>query len=62
MRQLEVDAHIAANALWAVMLLTIAGFGTAIFYGFHTEPLLSFPSTQTLSSHDQVVCLHRKKS
>jgi uncharacterized membrane protein len=55
MRQLEVDAHIRrTNALWAVMLLTIAGFGTAIFYGFHTGALVvRFPSAQTFSSHDQ---------
>jgi hypothetical protein len=55
MRQLEVDAHIRrTNALWAVMILAIAGFGTAIFYGFHTGALaVRFPSAQTLSSHDQ---------
>jgi hypothetical protein len=55
MHQLEVDAHIRrTNALWAVMLLAVAGFGTAIFYGFHTGALVvRFPSAQTLSIHDQ---------
>jgi len=55
MRQLEVDAHIRrTNVLWAVMFLAIAGFGTVIFYGFHTGALVvRFPSAQTLSSHDQ---------
>jgi len=55
MRQLEVDAHIRrTNVLWGVMFLAIAGFGTVIFYGFHTGALVvHFPSAQTLSSHDQ---------
>lgn len=55
MRQLEVDAHIRrTNVLWAVMFLALAGFGTVIYYGFHTGALVvRFPSAQTLSSHDQ---------
>ena len=55
MRQSEIDAYIRrTNVLWAVMVLAIAGFGTVIFYGFHTGALVvHFPSAQTSSSHDQ---------
>jgi hypothetical protein len=54
-RQLEVDAHIRrTNVLWAVVLLGIAGLGTAIFYGFHSGALIArFPATQTPVSSAQ---------
>lgn len=55
MRQSEVDAYIRrTNVLWVVMFLAIAGFGTVIFYGFHTGALVvHLPSAQTSSNHDQ---------
>jgi hypothetical protein len=54
-RQLEVDAHIRrTNVLWAVVLLGIAGLGTAIFYGFHSGALVvHYPTAQTLPSGAQ---------
>jgi len=48
-RQLEVDAHIRrTSVLWAVVLLGLAGLGTAVFYGFHSGAVV-LPAAQTLS-------------
>jgi len=52
-RQLEVDAHIRrTNILWAVVLLAIAGLGTALFFGFHNGALTA-PAPQSVSSGAQ---------
>jgi len=40
-RQLEVDAHIRrTNILWVIVLLGLAGLGTAVLYGFHNGALI----------------------